>query len=103
MPDYTVDHTNKDTGVLPKGVCHHDAIIIMMRTTINLPDDVYEAARTLSIYQRVSLGAAVAELVRRGLGSNPGVNLETAFPTFDIRPDARKITLEETLAAEEDN
>ena len=74
----------------------------MMRTTISLPDDVYEAARTLAIYKRVSLGAAIAELVRRGLGPSPGVNVQTAFPTFDIRPDARKIALEETLTAEED-
>ena len=45
-----------------------------MRTTVNLPDDVYEAAR----------------------------NTKKAFPCFNVPPGAKPITLEQTLAAEDD-
>jgi hypothetical protein len=37
-----------------------------MRTTLNLDDDAALAARNLAQRQRVSLGKAVSELVRRG-------------------------------------
>ncbi len=37
-----------------------------MRTTINLADDALIAAQTLARRQRMSLGDAVSELVRRG-------------------------------------
>ena len=74
----------------------------MMRTTLNLPEDVYETARALAALKSVSLGDAVAELVRRGL--EPPVNVDTrkAFPCFRVRPKARTITLERTLATEDE-
>lgn len=37
-----------------------------MRTTLNLADDALIAAQTLARRQRLSLGDAVSELVRRG-------------------------------------
>ena len=37
-----------------------------MRTTLNLADDALIAAQTLARRQRISLGEAVSELVRRG-------------------------------------
>ena len=37
-----------------------------MRTTINLPDDVITVARVLSEQRAITLGEAVAVLVRRG-------------------------------------
>ena len=39
----------------------------MMRTTVNLPEDVYEVARSIASAKRISLGEALAQLVRRGL------------------------------------
>ena len=81
---------------------HHDAIIIMMRTTLTLPDDVYDVAKDFAHQRRISLGDAVAELVRRALRPAPAINTSTPFPCFQMDPDSRPITLEETLAAEED-
>jgi len=54
----------------------------MMRTTISLPDDVYEAAKALAHYQDISIGNALAELVRRGM--RPAMEIEDAkaFPCF---------------------
>ena len=77
-------------------------MIIMMRTTVNLPDDIYSAADSLAHLKRISLGDAIAELVRRGLRPDPGVNTEKAFPCFAVPEDAEPITLEQTLAAEDE-
>ena len=38
-----------------------------MRTTIDLPEDLYEVARSLARDKSQSLSATVAELMRRGL------------------------------------
>jgi hypothetical protein len=82
---------------------HHDVIIIMMRTTINLPDDVYRAARSLADVNGTSLGDALAELARRGLRPLSALDHGTKpFPCFVLPPDASPITLEQTLAAEDE-
>lgn len=41
-------------------------MVQLMRTTLNLDDDALIAAQTLARRQKLSLGAAVSELVRRG-------------------------------------
>ena len=38
-----------------------------MRTTLNIDDDVVEAARELAASERRSLGSVISELARRGL------------------------------------
>ena len=75
----------------------------MMRTTLNLPEDVYEVARSIASAKRISLGEALAELVRRGL--EPGSRIESresGFPYFSVSQDAAPSTLEHTLDAEDD-
>ena len=42
-----------------------------MRTTVNLADDAFIAARNIAQRDRVSLGEAVPELIRRGLAAAP--------------------------------
>ena len=73
----------------------------MMRTTLNLPEDVYEMARSLAGAKRISLGDAVAELVRAGLRRAPGFDGSKAFPCFAVRDDAVPIGLEVTLQMED--
>ena len=75
----------------------------MMRTTVNLPDDVYRAAKSLADAEGTSLGEALAELARRGL--RPPVafaDSAKAFPCFALPPNAEPITLQQTLAAEDE-
>jgi hypothetical protein len=79
----------------------YDAIIIMMRTTLNIPDDVYHVARSLAAAKRISLGDALAELVRQGLHAAARVDTRKAFPCFVVREGAKPITLEQTLEAED--
>ena len=74
----------------------------MMRTTVTLPDDIYEMARAHAHARRISLGDALAELVRRGEPRPPlGIRYENGFPVFDTPPGAPKITLEDVQRAQE--
>ncbi len=77
-------------------------MIIMMRTTINLPDDVYEIARAAAHAKSISLGDALGELVRRALQAQPNVDTRSVFPSFSLPADAPPITLEQTLNAEDE-
>jgi hypothetical protein len=72
-----------------------------MRTTINLPDDIYDVARSIASAKNLSLGDAVAELVRKGLEREPKFMEGRAFPCFWVPENAMPITLEQTLEAED--
>ena len=74
----------------------------MMRTTVNLPDDVYEIARSVAAAKRISLGEALAELIRRGREFSRVQAAESAFPFFAVSEHAAPITLEQTLEAEDE-
>jgi hypothetical protein len=75
-----------------------------MRTTINLPDDIYEAARSVAAAKKISLGEALGELVRQGL--RPPMEMERQPISGLLVPrlpkDSPVITLEHTLAMEDD-
>jgi hypothetical protein len=74
----------------------------MMRTTINLPEDVAEVIRSFAGVKGISLGEAVAQLVRKGLQPRTPTANAGIFPLFDIPEGAPPITLEQTLAAEDE-
>jgi hypothetical protein len=73
----------------------------MMRTTINLPDDVYEAARSIAAAKNISLGDAIGELARKALYPELRARQEGVFPCFRVPEGAPPITLEQTLEAED--
>jgi hypothetical protein len=73
-----------------------------MRTTISLPDDVADVIRSFAEVKGISLGEAVAELVRKGLQPRLPSPTESVFPQFDLPETAAPITLEQTLAAEDE-
>ncbi len=75
-----------------------------MRTTVNLPEDVYEVARSLAAQRRIPLGEALAELARRGLRPQIRAAAKTkrGFPCFPVPSGAKPITLDQTLAAEDE-
>jgi hypothetical protein len=62
----------------------HDAEI--MRTTLTLDDDVYEAALKMSRASGERLGKVISRLARHGLPRR--------FPVFDVRSDAPMMTVE---------
>ena len=73
----------------------------MMRTTVNLPDDIYELARAVANAKRISVGDAIGELVMRGLNPESRIDESSPFPRFAPRRGAKPITLEATLEAED--
>ena len=73
-----------------------------MRTTLNLPDDIAEVIRSFADVKRISLGEAVAQLVRKGLQPRVPASAEGGFPHFDVPEGVSPITLEQTLAAEDE-
>jgi hypothetical protein len=81
---------------------HHDVIIIMMRTTLNIPDDVYEVVCSFAEDKKLSLGDAAAVLIRNGLNPSTRMQETTYFPMFSVAPEAAPITLKQTLAAEDE-
>jgi hypothetical protein len=77
-------------------------MMMVMRTTLTLPDDVYELARSLAYSKNLSLGDALAELVREGVRPAAVNPSKSGFPCFSVAPDAAPITLEKTLDLEDE-
>jgi hypothetical protein len=64
----------------------------IMRTTIHLDDDVYEAVRSLAVIERTTAGKVLSRLARRALNpARSGVG-RGGFPVFEVPADARAIT-----------
>jgi hypothetical protein len=73
-----------------------------MRTTVNLPEDVYEAARSVARVKDISLGEAIADLVRQGLRPPLSMETENGLLMPLLPKDSPIVTLEHTLAIEDE-
>lgn len=73
----------------------------MMRTTLELDDDVLDAARELARIRRASIGAVVSELARAGLQPS-AVEVIEGLPVIRARPDSPIITSEMVRRALDD-
>jgi len=64
--------------------------LVMVRTTVTLDDDVYEAALHLSRVAGEGLGKTLSALARRGLAppQPPRKKKSQRFPTFDVPANA---------------
>lgn len=49
----------------------------MMRTTVDLPDDLHHAAKSLAYERRQTFSQAVAEIMRRGISGSPRREIQT--------------------------
>lgn len=75
-----------------------------MRTTLNLDDEIVEAARALARVEGRPLGQVVSDLVRRGLAPRPGaLDDEDGFPVFHVEHGAPVITPDMVAAALDDH
>ncbi|MEX2659436.1 MAG: hypothetical protein WD232_07045 [Acidimicrobiales bacterium] len=74
-----------------------------MRTTVDLPDDLHAAARSVARDRGVTMSQAVAELMRRGLGQPGSVVVEqvpsTSLPLVRV---GRTITLDDVRSLDDD-
>lgn len=60
---------------------HHN---IRMRTTLDIENDVLQAARALADARGVSVGAALSELARRGVAARTPLRSRNGFPVFEV-------------------
>ena len=65
----------------------------VMRTTLRIDDDVYEAARSLAETEGMTVGEVLSSLARQALAPVPPRRKRgKGFPTFPVKPGARPIT-----------
>ncbi len=74
-----------------------------MRTTLQLDEDIYWAAKSLAQAERKSIGEVISSLARRALAPDPRITERNGFPVFSVSPGAAPITSEMVKAALEDD
>ena len=74
----------------------------MVRTTINLDDDVFPLIKKYAESRRVPLGRAASELVRRGLNAKRPTRMVNGLLVFDLPADSPRVTTQHVRRFEED-
>ena len=65
-----------------------------MRTTLNIDDDILEAARSIAAARNLPVGAVLSELARSGLRQATTIPRERkGLPVFDVSYDSTPLTL----------
>ena len=72
-----------------------------MRTTLQLDDDVLDAARAIAEAEGLTIGEAVSMLARRGLALRT-ITLPAGFPTFRVSKNATPISPDDVRRALDD-
>jgi hypothetical protein len=70
-----------------------------MRTTLDIDDDVLNAARALADARKTSVGKAVSDLARRGAAARLGHTMVNGFPVFNTPAGAPSFGPEDVEAA----
>ena len=74
-----------------------------MRTTLDIDDDILEAARSIAGERSLSVGAALSEPARRGLRPTAQVGRKRGgFPVFEISRAGTVLTLDRVRKHEDD-
>jgi hypothetical protein len=70
----------------------YNDIIKLMRTTINLDDEIAGIVKQYAESRAVSLGKAVSELVRRGISASRPTRMVNGLLVFDLPSDSPRVT-----------
>lgn len=83
---------------------HHAVFLLNIRTTLNIDEDLLQAARSLARARSISMGEIISELLRKGLEiqRRPAMEQKSGFPVFQVPRDARPITLEDVKKGEDE-
>lgn len=66
-----------------------------MRTTLDIDEDVLQAAKERAAQRKTTAGKALSELARRGLcPDSPGDAIRQGVPLLPAREDANVVTME---------
>ncbi len=74
-----------------------------MRTTLNIDDEILEAAKSIARERSLSVGVVLSDLARRGLRpdkTNP--RKRKGFPVFDVSFDGTVLTLDRVKRYEDE-
>jgi hypothetical protein len=74
----------------------------VVRTTLDIDEDVLRAAKSIARAQETSLGRVVSNLARKGLAPK-SPNRKREFPVFRIGPGAPPMSEDMIRRAEEDD
>lgn len=74
-----------------------------MRTTLQLDEDIYRAAKSLAEGEQTSLGEVISRLARKALAPDLRIGQKNGFPVFAVSLGAPPITSEMVKAALEDD
>ncbi len=69
-------------------------IIVYMRTTLSLDDDVFQVVKIYADNRSLAIGKAVSELVRRGLSAPVKTRVVNGLVVFDVPEDSEAVTSE---------
>ena len=69
-------------------------IIINVRTTLSLDDDVFQVLKTYAENRSLAMGKAVSELVRRGLNAPVKTRVINGLVVFDVPENSEPVTSE---------
>lgn len=65
-----------------------------MRTTLEVDDDVLEAARAIARQKNESIGKVVSELARRSLRPSVSASVRNGVPLLPVRDPRARVTAE---------
>ncbi len=65
-----------------------------MRTTLDIDEDVLQAAREIARQKGITMGQALSELAREALTRHTETEKRNDVPLFPRQPDAKIVTLE---------
>ncbi len=74
----------------------------IMRTTLNIDDDLLLTARSIAAAKSSSIGVVISELARKGLERSTTRKNINGFPVFPVPAGAQPITLEDVKKLEDD-
>jgi hypothetical protein len=73
-----------------------------MRTTLQIDDDLYQAARSIAIAEHKSVGQVISAMLRKALFLKDYRTDEDGIPSFQVSESAQPMTLEMVREADED-
>jgi hypothetical protein len=73
-----------------------------MRTTLNIDEDILNAARQIAAARSKGVGEVLSELARRGLEAQAKTATRAGFPVFRVSKRAKPLTLEDVRRDEDE-
>ena len=69
-------------------------MLAVVRTTLNIDDDVMAAARSLAAQRQEAVGKVVSDLARQALTRRVHVEHRSGVPLLPVEPGSRPVTME---------